>query len=278
MFFAVAAGIRSGEPWAARAGVLAAYAPLLLAARSGDGKLLFGAFAQCTIAAYFFFSAWRGLRAAESTNRPLALAGWLALTASFCGIVWVLAGSMFQMPSESMRPTILAGDKLFTRPVDTLRRGELIIFRPPSDREKVFLMRVVGVPGDRIRIEKKKLLRNGRRIDEPWVLFESQDFEPYRDSFPSEPQVEIYETGRKMLAGHVTNAEVVVPEGHYFVLGDNRDRALDSRYYGFVPAADVLAIPKLILWSDGAQPTDTPFAFYTKARWGRILQPLGINE
>jgi signal peptidase I len=164
------------------------------------------------------------------------------------------------------------------RPPGSVRHGDIVIFRPPPEREKLFLMRIAGVGGDRIRIEKKKLLRNGERIDEPWVLFESQDFEPYRDSFPAEPQVEIFETGRKMLAGHVTNAEVVVPAGHYFVLGDNRDKAIDSRHYGFVPAADVVAAPRLVLWSDGAQPPDMPFAFYTKARWGRILQPVGINE
>lgn len=258
--------------------MLGSYAPLLIAARAGDSLLLGGAFAQCTIAAYFFFSAWRGLRASGSANRPLALTGWLALTAAYCGTVWLLSGSMFKMPTDSMRPTIVAGDTVFTRPADTVRRGELVVFRPPSDRSKAFLMRAVGIAGDRIRIEKKKLLRNGERIDEPWVLFESQDFDPYRDSFPASPHIEIFETGRKMLADHVKNAEVVVPPGHYFVLGDNRDRALDSRHYGFVPAADVLASPKLVLWSDAAQPSDTPFAFYTKARWGRIFRRLDMTE
>jgi signal peptidase I len=108
----------------------------------------------------------------------------------------------------------------------------------------------------------------------------------YRDNFPSQPNVHVFEAARDMLANHVLNGEVVVPPDSYFAIGDNRDASLDSRYWGFVPRANLIGTPWCIYWSYGpveapAGPTagidrvfDRYEHFFTKTRWRRILMPV----
>ena len=147
-----------------------------------------------------------------------------------------------------------------------------------------FVKRVIGVPGDRIRIENKQVYRNGKPIEEPYKYHKSDFFDSYRDTFPSEPNTSIDEGARQMLQKHVLNGEVVVPENAYFAMGDNRDHSLDSRYWGFVPRENIIGKPLIIYWSYDAPThrlqsstpsvehvTDLFRNFFTKTRWRRTF-------
>ena len=156
----------------------------------------------------------------------------------------------FVIPTGSMEDSLLIGDHLlvdklayspagslgqYLLPYQDVQRGDIIVFRYPVDLTQTFVKRVVGVPGDRIRILSKHLFINGDMVDEPFVEHKTSHIDGYRDNFPSNPNMQVYEQALDMLENHVENGEVVVPEGRYFALGDNRDLSLDSRYWGFVP-------------------------------------------
>lgn len=135
----------------------------------------------------------------------------------------------FQIPSESMVPTLLVGDHLlgnkfvygvkipFTntylyRGRDP-QRGDVIIFAYPRDPSLDYIKRVIGVPGDRIKVVNKQLYVNGEPLKEDYIqILEPDRIEGIRDNF----------------------AEIVVPEGKYFMMGDNRDNSQDSRFWGLV--------------------------------------------
>jgi signal peptidase I len=147
-----------------------------------------------------------------------------------------------------------------------------------------YVKRVVGVPGDRIRIENKQLYRNGVKIHEPYVVHKTDYVDSYRDYFPGEPNRPISEAAQVMLEKHVVNGELVVPPGQYFAMGDNRDNSEDSRYWGFVPRENVIGKPLIVYWSYDA-PTERLMSpsisldhaldlaqhFFTKTRWSRTF-------
>ncbi len=159
----------------------------------------------------------------------------------------------YVIPTGSMEDSLLIGDhlivdKLAYSPPGSLSRhllpytpvtgGDIICFRYPGDIGQIFVKRAIGVPGDRISIINKQLYINGEPIEEPYKVHKTGYIDPYRDNFPSSPNAFIHEGGRLMLANHVVNGELVVPEGNYFAMGDNRDLSLDSCYWGFVPRAN----------------------------------------
>lgn len=117
----------------------------------------------------------------------------------------------FWIPSGSMVPTLEPGDRVlvckfwyrFFEP----KRGQIVVFRFPYDTSKDFIKRVVGLPGDVVEISDGVVFLNGKRLDEPYVF--------HRDRYQMSP--------------------VRVPEGSYFVMGDNRPNSQDSRFWGFVP-------------------------------------------
>ncbi len=150
------------------------------------------------------------------------------------------------------------------------------------------MKRCLGVPGDRIRIDAGQLWVNGRKLDEPYVLHIDTAPDRYRDFFPPRgPTVFPTVQARDMVRDHVRGGEIVVPPGNYFALGDNRDNSADSRYWGFVPRANIFGKPVLIYWSYDA-PTErllapTPGAdhildvalhFFTKTRWERAFRTI----
>jgi signal peptidase I len=168
----------------------------------------------------------------------------------------------FKIPSSSMEDTLLIGDHLMVDkvsyapaflapllPYKEVERDHIIVFRYPLDPETYFVKRVVGIPGDRIRVEDKTLLRNGVPLEEPYAVHKSLRTSEYRDYFPTLPASSAFPNWAEQLPTVVKNGEVVVPPGHYFVMGDNRDFSSDSRYWGFVPRENIVGNPLVIYWS-----------------------------
>lgn len=110
------------------------------------------------------------------------------------------------------------------------------------------MKRVVGAAGDRIRISDKIVYRNGAALKEPYAIHKASYPDSYRDNIPSESDSPFAAAAQEMVKKNVVNGEVVVPQGKYFVLGDNRDNSLDSRYWGFVDSGDVIGKP-LPIWN-----------------------------
>lgn len=204
----------------------------------------------------------------------------------------------FVVPTGSMDTTLMVGDHLFvdklcyapsdsfTRyllPYQDVKRGDIIVFRWPIDIKQNYVKRVIGVPGDHIRIENKRVILNGHPIDEPYTRFIDGAVRPYRDNFPSTPDSPVADRAIEMLKDHVTNGELVVPEGFYFAMGDNRDNSSDSRYWGFVPRENIVGKPVMIFWSYDTSTenliefrfdhfTDLAQNFFKKTRWERTFQ------
>ncbi|HET7184132.1 MAG TPA: signal peptidase I [Terriglobales bacterium] len=171
----------------------------------------------------------------------------------------------FQIPSESMENTLLIGDYLLVDkvhyaesgiwhkllPYSDIRRGEIIVFRYPVRPGQHFVKRVIALPGDRVRLVNKQVWVNGQPIAEKYVVFRSPIRDYYRDDFPDLNYLSANVEARwwLQLRNLVHGGELVVPAGQYFVLGDNRDESLDSRYWGFVPRQNIIGRPLVIYWS-----------------------------
>jgi signal peptidase I len=175
----------------------------------------------------------------------------------------------FRIPSGSMENTLLVGDYLLvdkTRfgpggpwhlilPYRAVHRGDIIVFRYPVDSTQHFVKRVIGLPGDRLRLWHSRVYVNGRVLHEPYVVFKEHFPDEFRDNFPAGHGVNdaINENVRvewaTQLRSLVQNGELIVPRGQYFVLGDNRDQSLDSRYWGFVPRENIIGRPVVIYFS-----------------------------
>lgn len=179
----------------------------------------------------------------------------------------------FQIPSESMEKTLLIGDYLLVDkltyggatwddrilPYQPVRRGDIIVFHYPVHPSQDFVKRVVGVPGDRVRLVNRQVQVNGVFLAEPYVIHRSPVHDVFRDEFPRGslvPQVEArWWLQMKKL---VEDGELIVPEGSFFVLGDNRDDSADSRYWGFVPRENIIGRPLLVYWSLRSTGDDLP--------------------
>lgn len=210
----------------------------------------------------------------------------------------------FQIPSESMENTLLIGDYVlvdkfrygggalwdYVMPYKKVQRGDIVVFKYPVNPTQHFVKRVVGLPGDRIRMVDRRVYVNGNPLQEGYVRFSSPFHDAFRDDFPrlnvSVPGLD----GNWWLEMHkmVEDGQLIVPEGHYFVMGDNRDESLDSRYWGFVPRENVIGRPLVIYWSvrgleDQLPVAETPgdklyrFAYavthlFQITRWDRTLR------
>jgi signal peptidase I len=235
--------------------------------------------------------------------RPMAHRGFIAEWT--VTIILLLFGTTtllqaFVIPTGSMEDTLLVGDHLlvdklayapggavskYLLPYQEVRRGDIIVFRYPVDIQQTFVKRCIGVPGDHIRLVNKQLILNGKAMDEPYVYHKTGYIDSYRDDFPSAPNMSAAESAQEMLTNNVQNGEVVVPPGHYFAMGDNRDWSLDSRYWGFVPRENIIGKPLIIYWSYDATTAaltdsglgirhliDIAMHFPTKTRWGRTMR------
>jgi signal peptidase I len=212
----------------------------------------------------------------------------------------------FKIPSQSMERTLLVGDHLLVNkfifggrgqwydkflPYRTLQRGDIIVFKYPYQDHPHFVKRVIGLPGDHLKIVDQQVYINDKPLNEPYVVHDpSSGYDPLNYSFPpvgsqiymSPLQPEWAHEIRKYIQGE----ELVVPPDRYFAMGDNRDHSLDSRYWGFVDRDAIMGRPFLIYWSVDANSTDygeisfaqrilgifdTLMHLPARTRWGRML-------
>ena len=207
----------------------------------------------------------------------------------------------FVIPSASMVGTLLIGDHVLVDkltyapagaisrailPYRDVRRGDIIVFRYPLDIKEDYVKRAIGVPGDHIKLVDKQLWLNGHPVQEPYAIHSSSMIDSYRDNFPAaEPRSPMPTSAMDMLENHVSNAELVVPPGFIFAMGDNRDDSSDSRYWGFVPRENIVGTPLVIYWSYDAPTADLTNGnigldhivdvvahFFTKTRWSRTFR------
>lgn len=172
----------------------------------------------------------------------------------------------FRIPSGSMMPTLLIGDFILVNKfdygirlpvintkiidIDKPRRGDVIVFRYPEDPSTPFIKRVVGVPGDHISYANKTVYINGKPMEQKELgIYRGvgagieMTGASVRDEQLDEVQHDILVVAQRP---SLEIEEFVVPDGHYFVLGDNRDNSKDSRYWGTVPDANLIGKAFLI--------------------------------
>jgi signal peptidase I len=160
---------------------------------------------------------------------------WLASAAlvlmALGGLVFMHRYRAFKIPTRGMHPTLLAGDHLIADKSEDARRSpartDLIVFLFPEDRSRVFIKRVIGLPGERVEVRGRAVSINGVALEEPYAYFAEPDES----------------------AAHEDWGPQTVPAGHLFVLGDNRQNSRDSRFWGYVPVGDVVAVPRLVYFS-----------------------------
>lgn len=209
------------------------------------------------------------------------------------------------IPSESMERTLLVGDFLlvnkqvyapsgpFSRwimPYRDVRRGDIVVFH--HSQPPFLIKRVVGLPGDRLRIQDGRVTVNGILLNEPYAAFEPAPRNPFRDDFPpsiyTDPEVDPAWWLQMQSLTH--DGQLTVPKDEYFVLGDNRNHSVDSRFWGFVARRQIVARP-LVIYFSLARPSSTDIQgnasqaaddrlghdrrlsarLFGFARWGRIF-------
>jgi len=145
-------------------------------------------------------------------------------------ITSILPFKPYKIPAGSMEPTLLVGDHfLADRTIYRAKepvRNDIVVFPYPEDKSKDFIKRVIGTPGDKIQIQDRQIFINGQLYDDKFGYYDEKVRNPNRSFGP-----------------------VVVPKDHYFVLGDNRDHSLDSKFFGFVPFSDLKGRALYIYWA-----------------------------
>jgi signal peptidase I len=274
-------GILRRNIWSARGFALFQFCEIVLVLFLGvrstltpadRASLIASAFLTLLLAALFFLAARSLARAEGKPGRPQP---WIAVSVFFV-LPWFFLQA-FSIPSAAMEDTLLVGDSVLVQrwPKPVGVRGDVIVFPHPLDPHEDYVKRIVGVSGDRLRIANKILYRNGAPVIESYAIHKATYVDYYRDNFPSQPNTPLQSPAQDMLASHAVDGEVVVPAGKYFVMGDNRDDSLDSRYFGFVDAATVLGKP-ILVYNSIDRPTSDTFNPQRRGRvrWSRLFRIL----
>lgn len=227
---------------------------------------------------------------AKSTAREYFESLVVTVVLALFGITFVVQA--FKIPTPSMENNLLVGDHLLVNkfvfgtqgswfdavlPFRGVDRGDVIVFRYPQDPTKHYVKRVVGLPGHRLRIVSKQVYVDGVALDEPYKMHiapEGAYRDPFRDDFPPPPHPGLRygsaEQDPYWYEDFLSGDEILIPEGHYFVMGDNRDNSSDSRYWGFVPTDEIVGRALLIYWS-----YETDSEEYRQTGVGNLFQQLG---
>ncbi len=193
-----------------------------------------------------------------------------------------------QVPTESMKPTILVGDHFFLDklafpanypefmnrilPTRQISRGDIVAFNSPENPKIPFIKRVIGLPRETLEIKDKGVYINGKMLEEQYKYF-------------IDPNV--YGRGSGIPQDYIVRdnyGPITIPPDCYFMMGDNRDNSNDSRYWGVVRGRDIIGKPLFIYWSYEADPYDprpktiwehakdygaVAVNFFSKTRWSR---------
>jgi len=237
---------------------------------------------------------------ASDTVHRTSIAEW-AVTILILLFATSMIAQPFVIPTSSMHNTLYTGDHLIVDklayapagpvskhllPYEDVKRGDIIVFKHPTLITVDYVKRVIGVPGDHVKLINKQVYVNGKALTEPYAIHLDNSLN-YRDNFPvGEPDYagdsKMSARASEMLRENVVEGELVVPPGSYFAMGDNRDNSLDSRYWGLVPRENITGKPLIVFWSYDA-PTedlkdynvhhmvDLALHFFTKTRWNRTL-------
>jgi len=213
----------------------------------------------------------------------------IAFTAIFVLMFTSYIAQATQVPTESMKPTILVGDHFFLdklafpanypqflRPIlpqRNVQRGDIVAFKSPTDGNIPFVKRVVAIGGDTIELKDKTVYVNGQKLDEPYKIH--VDSQVYSEDAWTPEELKIRDN----------YGPTTVPAGSLFVMGDNRDNSNDSRYWGFITWNDVIGKPLFVYWSYESDPyipgeksisewlqgyLSIAANFFNKTRWFRI--------
>ncbi len=211
----------------------------------------------------------------------------IAETAVFVFFVMTFVVQAFQIPTGSMEPTLLIGDFLlvnkmaYVRPVfpierliiphKDIQRKDIVVFKYPKNLSQDFVKRVIALEGEKVEIKDKQVLVNDKPLQEPYKVHSDAQVYAKSDTYHYDDLI------------RDNYGPVVVPPGHCFVMGDNRDNSADSRYWGFLPLSNIKGRPWVIYFSYSAERDawqKTGFgdrlkkliSFIPKARWRRFLK------
>ena len=177
----------------------------------------------------------------------------------------------FKIPTGSMEQNLLIGDHLLVNkfvyaptasalerlllPIGDVERGDVLVFKYPQDPARDFIKRVIALPGETLELRKKRVYIDGTMLDEPYVRFIVPPGEGGAD-----------------FDVRVQYGPVTVPDGHFFMMGDNRDNSEDSRYWGFLPQEYVKGRALFVYFSFGEEAGLS--GLVTGVRWGRIFHQI----
>lgn len=175
----------------------------------------------------------------------------------------------FKIPSSSMEPTLLIGDHLLVNRLSYVvkvpftdivlfhlgspERGDVVVFRYPLERDKDFIKRVIATEGETVEIKDKVIFINGKKIEDPWGHFLDKTIVP------------------AYIAPKDNLGPIKVPKDSIFVMGDNRDRSADSRFWGFVHKDDLVG-EALILYFSWNRNANNPIEYIRWTRFGKLIR------
>ncbi len=245
--------------------------------------------------------------ARQDAETPLESLSSICVVLSILLFVMTFVFQNYVIPSPSMEKTLLVGDHVvvdrvtlaprtrwaFFMPYRDVRRGDVIVFMKPNPEtpDLVLVKRAIAIAGDRIHLSHGVVYLNGVAQNEPYVNTPppGDGYDPVRDNFPAQgapPSSLTTASWVDELPSHIDGADLVVPPGKVFALGDNRTESADGRFWGFVPRENILGRPLFNYWSfagpeaevDSGQATlgtrvgsffTTALHFFDKTRWQR---------